>query len=147
VRAEAYIGGMKRLTHILAATVLTLGFSDHSWADQIFECTGEQGEPMFAARPCDQMSAPSSAARYASHDRRLEQVKVELVAVKQRQMSVDREHNLLMAEASAEEKPELVERYQQQSKALKAELYELHRIQTELVGASCETLMEARAEL
>lgn len=132
---------MKRKIVFLAALFLTATYAESGWADPVYRCQGDQGEPLFSAHPC-QSVASGKTAGYAPHQQRLEQVKREIVQVKQRRMNVDREYGLLVVPANDKQKAELNSWRTRQLELLDAEQSALTERLTQLVGQSFESFLE-----
>jgi hypothetical protein len=139
---------MKRLTFLLI-TFFTVGsYSGPTWADSVYECIGNKGEASFSSKHCNVAPAESSStdrAKYAAHDRRLEQLKSERAELKRKLMDLKREYNYTVTRVPAESEPALTLQYEQQTLSLNAEIKLLDEKQTLLVGQSFDELLQAKA--
>ena len=140
---------MKRSTFLLI-TFFTFGtYSGPTWAESIHQCVGEKGEPSFSEKHCNITSAALSSterAKYAAHDRRLEQLKSEKVELRRKIMDAEREYYYMLTRVATESEPAFTLQYERQILSLNAEIQLLDDKQMLLVSQSFDDLLRANAE-
>lgn len=128
----------KQLVNILSC-ILLASLSQPSWAQDIYQCVGANGEVAFSEAPCEARSYAESRRQktlQAENQVALEAVKRRVMKVKREIMDLDRFYAFTVAGLNKEEAQAFTQIYDEDRRVLAGRLSLLEAEQTELVEMS-----------